>query len=115
MTLNRLQRIGLVLSVLLLIGAGLYENHVIVTDANELANATWNRCIQAEQINNEVTQDKSKDPWEGCTAPRDEIRNAYLRDRPASIVAFVLIPIPFGWLIGYIVIRVYRWVMKAKS
>ena len=106
MRLNRLQHIGVVLSVVWALGAGIYERNSYVETTKSYISLSYGNCMDYER-------DKQNGNPSRCS---DESTKRYMNlpNEGWNIVAFnSLAPIPIGWFIAFMVIRVYRWIKAA--
>lgn len=102
MKLNFWQRLGVVASVLWLLGAGLYSLEKTADEAQALAQSASNLCLEIS------------DPKVDCSKEFLEALHAYDSSYwPNAAVAAVL-PIPFAWLLAYVVLWTSRWVLAGR-
>jgi hypothetical protein len=103
MKLNGWQRIGVVVSAIWCLGAGgvarLSETH----GAGEIMSLTYRTCsdIQADRQNFDFSK---------CSVEGDKAFHAALENGWVAVLIVALIPIPFGWLLCYGLIRLVRWI-----
>jgi hypothetical protein len=105
MRLSRLRSAGFVASVLWAIGGSNWGIRLAEIDAVSLSTA-YMACFlpSGERILSEP-----------CERLEEELaRYPYWTNRIIGVVAFGLLPIPFVWLAGFMVIRIGRWVMKGE-
>jgi hypothetical protein len=105
MRLSKLRRAGIAVSVLWAIGAGNWGIRLAENDAVSLS-AAYMACFlpSGERI---LTKP--------CERMGEELgRYPYWTNRLIGVAAFGLLPIPLGWLAGFMVIRIGRWVMKGE-
>lgn len=101
MRLNRLQRIGIVISILWALGAGYFERaHQVEFGQKWMA------------ISSQACYDENPKSFDSCYQKNFDI---FMKPNWGNIGFFALAPIPLGWLIVFIFIRVYRWVKAGKS
>jgi hypothetical protein len=103
MRLSRLRSAGIAVSVLWAIGGGNWGIRLAENDAVSLS-AAYMACFlpSGERILSER-----------CERMGEELgRYPYWTNRIIGVTAFGLLPIPFFWLAGFMVIRIGRWVMR---
>jgi hypothetical protein len=101
MKLNRLQRVGIVLSVLWIIfGAG-YERKSQVDGAISVVNSLYVSCLELENI---------KD----CSKEHSSNLKNFMEPVWSDVALSAFAPVILGWLIVFIIIRVYRWIKAGE-
>jgi|SRR5258708_9983545 hypothetical protein len=97
MSLNGWQRIGIVVSIVWLIGGGLWGNSVGLSQGDHVSQALA-QCLAAFT------------DWAPCSA-------RFEKDWPEAVkyhwhyaAAFALIPIPLGWLVCWGLLNLVRWI-----
>ena len=103
MKLNGWQRIGVVLSIVWIIGAGIYQRHADIQRASDSAGFAFRICSDNEQLKPEIDLDR-------CTK---EIENSYkiwMVGSWGNVAFFAFVPMLLGWVAAYVLIRVWRWV-----
>jgi hypothetical protein len=97
--LNGWQRIGVVLSVLWMVGASLYVQTDRTDRAYKFANSMMSLCL-------DMVSPSPKD----CTS--DYSHNVKIALNPfwPDAVILAIVPIPITWLLVYIIIGIVRWV-----
>jgi hypothetical protein len=102
-------RIGIVLSVVWMIGGGLWGNSIGIDALGANVVAVHRRCLEQRSIQPDGSIPKDTD-WGPCSA-------AFMRDYPPAVAghwwyaaAFAFIPIPIAWLIVYGLAALVRWI-----
>lgn len=98
-------RLGIVLSVLWAIGAGLYQNNEEVTRLNNFFQFAYNVCQQNKDVGLKPKDfDCFKDSWNAAKPFRDP--------RLGDVLFMAFAPLPVIWLFVFLVILVTRWVRR---
>lgn len=108
MTLNRWQRIGVVLSVVWALGAGIYSRSSDVNDAMAIAGLSYQICTEAEAS-------RSNFNFDDCSKKMSESTALLLSGSWGNAAFIALVPIPFWWGFVYFLLRVYRWVKEGTK
>lgn len=99
MKLNGWQRIGVVASVLSGIAGAIYERNKQIGFANDFLNSSINRCLPSDA--------------DACVELAYKTHSNLLALDGAGIsnILFVALgPIIAGWLLAYMLLKVFRWV-----
>jgi len=101
--LNGWQRAGLVLSILWAIGAGMHARNGDQEGAKSFADLSYKACTDQKLLAHD--SDLSS-----CERERQANIAKWLNDgnSNANIAFLALVPIPFGWLAGFILLYVVR-------
>lgn len=103
MRLNGWQRIGIVLSVVWILGAGIYQRSSDIKKAQDFASFSYRVCADATGLNrNLILSD--------CLKQSQKDYEIWIKPSWANVAAISLVPIPIFWLIAYGLIKIYRWV-----
>ena len=103
MTLNRWQRIGIVISVLWILGAAFYERGSQVDSATSSAQSILRMCLDTEGA-------QSKN----CNEEFGKNFVNFLEPNWGDIAFIAFAPAILGWILVFIIIRVYRWIKAGK-
>lgn len=103
--LNGWLRICVVLTVLWVLGAGLYTNKMVGDQGMKTSMVVYTLCL------NQGAQSKELDAKD-CSQKSNEAYDLAVQHRLQDVLGIALIPVPIFWLIGFIIFRVYRWVKK---
>ena len=103
--LNGWLRIGIVLSVLWVLVAGVYTNKMVTDQGKSTRSLIYSLCL------NENAQSRDFD-YKTCSKRADEFYDSAVQHRLQDVLGIALIPVPIFWLFGFIIFRVYRWVKK---
>jgi len=131
MKLNKLQRIGVVVSVIWALGVAYVDHNYQIEKMDEHEAFFRRMCVDevgcAEKLikgtlnvdaaNTEKTYNKI---MEACDAEMDACLGNYLKDARTEPdwrrIAFLsLAPIPLSWGLIYLFIRIFRWIKAADS
>jgi len=105
MRLSKLRCAGIVASVLWAIVGGTWGIRLAEYDAVSLSTAYMTCFLSSGE----------RVPSEPCERMGEELGGyPYWTNRIIGVSAFGLLPIPFGWLMGFIMIRIGRWVMNGE-
>ncbi|MDP1927354.1 MAG: hypothetical protein Q8K62_02475 [Thiobacillus sp.] len=99
MKLNRLQRIGIVISILWAVGAAYHERSSEMETGQHFLDLSYQICIESK-----------KSTLDGCLVEMNKSFDIWMKPNWGNIGFIALAPIPLGWLLVFITIRVYRWV-----
>jgi hypothetical protein len=104
MKLNRWQRIGVVLSVLWMLGGAAYERKSQVDTATSSAQLTYKMCLDigGEQIAK-------------CSEEFAKNYAEFLKPYWIDVALRAFAPVLLGWLLVFIIIRVYRWIKAGEA
>jgi hypothetical protein len=123
MKLNGWQRIGVVISILWALGAGIYERKSTVEYSYQFYSNSLEYCRSAAKRAQEYEGLVSRDvlaaskAWENsywdCNKQSletaDKIRG-FNSNAVLSVLAVSLLPIVFGWLLALLSIKIFRWI-----
>jgi hypothetical protein len=101
MRLNGWQRIGIVLSILWALGAGLYSYNAHLTRAEEMTDRDYRACVAVKDTLNR-----------DCTAAAKEVYQYWSQWKWSGTAIAALAPIPVIWLLVYIVVCTARWIRR---
>lgn len=101
MRLNGWQKIGIVLSILWAIGAGIHTSNDAVEQAHKFVNFAYKVCKDGKMVADDA--DLSSCEKEKALKAETLMKGSYKNVAFASLV-----PIPFGWLAGFILLYVAR-------
>jgi hypothetical protein len=101
--LNGWQRIGIVLSVLWAVGAAIHVRNSDLEGANRFADLSYKVCTN-EKLLAHGTDSAS------CDQKRQDAITKWMKDGNSNMNVAIgaLLPIPFGWLAGFILLYVVR-------
>jgi hypothetical protein len=103
MQLNGWQRIGVVVSVAWIIGAGLYQRNADVHRAQAAMTLSYKACTEALRYS--ANQDFGK-----CMDGASKDFGIWMDGSWANVASTALIPVPLGWALAYAMIAVWRWI-----
>ncbi len=99
MRLNRWKRIGVVLSVLWVLGGAAYERKSQVDAATNSAQLIYKMCLDigGAQVAN-------------CSEEFGKNYTEFLKPNWADVAFTAFAPVLLGWLLVFVIIRAYRWI-----
>jgi hypothetical protein len=99
-------RVGIVLSVLWAIGAGIYQRNADIRRADEFSQLSFNVCAENERIR------QQRDPnFSGsCTDRAVGKYQTFLKGSWGNTAILAFAPIPIAWGLIYLILAVMRWV-----
>ena len=103
MRLNGWQRIGIVVSVVWAVGAAIYQRNADIERAERFVNWAYQVCTEAKSL-------KHESDFGDCSRELTKNWAIWLEGSWGNVALASLIPIPLGWLLVYVIIRIYRWV-----
>lgn len=101
--LNGWQRIGIVLSVLWAVGAAIHTRNSNLEGANRFADLSYKVCTDEKLLAHD-------NDLSSCDRKRQADIEKWLKagNSNANVAVSALLPIPFGWLAGFILLYVVR-------
>jgi hypothetical protein len=114
--LNGWQRVGIVLSVVWLIGAAIYETYAMEDRYNAAFSAAYrpvyDRCRD--------TQDRElkalgRPNGIDCAEEAGRVASAVPQQSAWSAAIAVFVPIPIAWLIAFALVALMRWIRRGFS
>ncbi len=103
--INGWQRLGIVVSVLWIIGAALFQRTSDVDRAQDFMNETYQTCIDLKKQHNDFN-------FGPCMDEAEKNYAIFVKDSWGNVAFTALAPIPIGWLLAYTVIGIFRWVRR---
>jgi hypothetical protein len=103
MKLNGWQRIGVVLSIVWVVGAAIYQRNVAVERAANFAASTYEICSDIEQRKPESDSNR-------CIQESAQTRARWLYGNWNDVIFSAFAPMLLAWPAIYLLIRVWRWV-----
>lgn len=107
MRLNGWKRIGIVASVVWVLGGFIFTYHYETKSDVDLAIMAYSNCRSV------LTQDEPR--IEECNRRESDVLNDLLPYVKLGAAVVALVPIPFGWGLVYLIIFVVRWVRRGFS
>jgi hypothetical protein len=101
MRLSRWHRVGIVLSIIWAVGAGIYTRNADVEAADHFSNFAYKVCSDRKAI--EHSSDLSN-----CSQERERNLATWMKGDKANVAFAALVPIPLGWLGGFILLYISR-------
>lgn len=99
--LNGWQRIGIVLSILWALCAGIHTHNTDVKSANDAAALTYKVCTYSQMVAHDSN-------LSSCDQKREETLATYRKSNSGNAMFVALAPIPFFWVITFILLHVWR-------
>ncbi len=103
MKLNRWQRIGVVISILWILGSAIYVRNAQVDVATSSAQYIQKMCLEMEGAQSE-----------DCSKEFHKNYVDFLRPNWSDIALTAFAPVVLGWLLVLIIIRVFRWIKAGE-
>ena len=103
MRLGGWTRVGIVASVLWVMGAGFFGLRSVDQTASSVWHAQYSICSTEQRISQRV---ESTD----CLKQAREASASYWSNNWWIAIVFILLAIPFAWLFAWIVVRTARWI-----
>jgi hypothetical protein len=103
--LNGWQRIGIVGSVLWVITAGLVSHNIGLRRAEYMSSSMYSACA-------DVAGTRHDYDFSGCKSKAEKTYEDYLTRAWADALLVSFVPIPFAWLVAYMIVGVWRWVKR---
>jgi hypothetical protein len=99
MRLNKLQRLGIILSVLWALGMGIHTHNSDVDAANNFAKHAYKVCTDSKSLehNNDLSS---------CAQEREKNLATWLKGDVGNTAFAALAPIPFFWLFAFILLYI---------
>lgn len=104
MKLNKRQRIGVIVSVVWILGTGGYTQHRVMDEQIKMNVQMTLSCEEAQNMKSS----RNCDYW--ITDPVRLTKQFHESWAYAAVVAFV--PVPLGWGFVYLILWLTRWVMR---
>ena len=104
MKLNRWQRIGVVISILWALGAAYYERSSEMEVGQHFIDLHYQACIEIE-----------KSTIEACSVEMNKNFDIWMKPNWGNIGFIAFVPIMLGWVLVFIIIRVYRWIKAGEA
>jgi len=102
--MNGWQRIGLILSVLWMLGAGYYQRSSDMDKAGRMGGWTMEICHKTQSA-------KGSYDFSSCSAEFEKMFHTFAEGSWGN-VAIVALAIPLAWLLAYIVVWLTRWIRR---
>ena len=103
MKLNRWQRIGIVISILWALAAAYHLRSTEMETGRHFLDLHYQACIEIERSTIEV-----------CTAEMHKSFDIWMKPNWGNISFIALAPIMLGWILVFIIIRIYRWIKAGE-
>ncbi len=103
--LNGWQRLGVILSIVWLLGSGIYINRLVTDSGMKSMVLVLNLCLDSS-----ASSGGQNTP--SCTQKADDVYQDAVKNRYRDIAALTLIPLPIFWVLVYLAIFLYRWVCR---
>jgi hypothetical protein len=101
MQLNGWQRWGILLSILWVLGAGIHQRNEDIEQAESFAGFAHKVCSDGKAV--EGNTDAAS-----CELARNENRIVWMKNSWGNVAAMALTPIPFGWLLAFVLLHAGR-------
>lgn len=103
MKLGGWQRIGVVLSIVWIIGAGIYQRNAELKRANESVSSLFAVCLKTDLLNGgkRVTN---------CLEETSKNRDIWLEGSWGNVALVAFLPVLLAWPAVFLFLGVFRWV-----
>src|SRR5690242_2663196 len=101
MRLSGWQRIGIGLTIVWIVVAGLYTRNEDVARAENFVNFAYKVCTDSKMISHDAD-------LSSCKAEKTKNLAIWMEGSNGNVAFATLAPIPFGWLAGFILIYAWR-------
>lgn len=102
------QRIGVVISVVWAVGAGIYARNADVERASNFHAAIYRTCTETKSA-------RSDFDFSECSQDAGRASSTQMTRSWGNTAVVALVPIPFGWLAVLLILKVSRWVRAGFS
>src|SRR5438445_9457022 len=97
MRLNGWQRVGIVLSIMLVLGAAIYQCNADVEHAEDFAKFAYKVCLD----NKSLAHDND---LASCEQEREKHLGVWLKGSWGNVALMALVSVPLGWLAAFILV-----------
>ena len=107
------QRIGIVASVLWILGAGLAMRSHDVSNAQKQYEFAYSTCIDQKRAQRaDPTKPLATEIVSVCHKEGIDLYQLFLENSWGNVASVALVPIPITWLLAYMIIGIWRWVRR---
>ena len=110
-SLNIWQRLGIVVSVLWLVGGGIWQRTYDVDRASTMMQSQYLPCSEAASQLGAGAQVAN----EKCMSEALKTFNIFLEGSWGNVAVFAIGPILLAWLLAYLILRTVRWVLAGRQ
>jgi hypothetical protein len=103
MRLGGWQRVGIVISIIWMICAAIYQRHADIKHATNAANLTYQVCSESESF---LKGERD------CSKEFEKTWHLWLEGSWGNVAFVALVPVPLGWIIFCGLIGVSRWIRR---
>jgi hypothetical protein len=103
MRLTKWQRIGIVISIVWALSAGIYQRNIDIQRAEHFVDLAYRACTEAKYLHHDYD-------FESCSRESEKNWAIWLEGSWGNVAYISLVPIPFGWIAAYLTIKIFRWV-----
>jgi hypothetical protein len=103
--MNGWQRIGIVLSLLWILGAGLYQRSSDMQRAGDMGGWAMDVCNRSQTA-------KGSSDFSRCSGEFEKMFYTFAEGSWGNVAFVALAPIPFAWLVAYIIVWLTRWIRR---
>ena len=104
------QRLGIVISLLWIIGGGLWQRTSDVSRASNMAQSQYQPCSEtASQLTSGATAANEK-----CMSESLKTFNIFLEGSWGNVAFFAVGPVLLAWLLAYLTLWTTRWVLAGR-
>lgn len=103
--MNGWQRIGLVLSVLWILGAGFYQRSADMQRAGDMGGFAMRACMEEQKL-------KGSFDFSRCSDEFDKMFRVFAEHSWGNVAIVAFVPIPIAWLFVYLLVWLTRWIRR---
>jgi len=103
--MNGWQRIGVVLSIIWIVSAGLYQRSADMKKAGEMGAWAMDVCTRTQEA-------KGSNDFSRCSAEFEKMFYTFAEGSWGNVAFVAFAPVPVAWLFIYIIVWVARWVRR---
>ena len=98
-------RLGILLSVAWIVGAGMYQNNEDLRKAEAFYQFAYNVCEQNKEVR---LNPKNVD----CSLEAQDETRPFRQARLGDVLIVAFVPVPIFWLVVFLTLSIYRWLRR---
>jgi hypothetical protein len=102
---RRLVRLGIVLSVARIVGAGMYQNNEDLRKAEDFYQFPFKLCEQNKEVR---LNPKNVD----CSLEAQDETRPFREARLGDVLIVAFVPVSILWLVVFLTLSIYRWLRR---
>jgi hypothetical protein len=103
--MNGWQRIGVILSVLWILGGGFYQRSSDMQRAGDMGGFAVRTCMETQKL-------KSSYDFSRCSDEFDKTFRVFAEPSWGNVAIVAFAPVPIAWLLVYIAVWLTRWIRR---